>query len=110
MGPLHYARWMAAEHPEHLGSFYRVLDAELEVNAVGGGATGAPQVHDNPVPRDCYHTDWVADRVISLPLWRDMPTSAVATIAEALARLHSHADEVAAVRSSGEEVGACASS
>lgn len=65
MGPLHYARWMLQNHPEALGWFYPVLDGRLEVNAAGGGATGAPQVHDNPVPREWYHTDWVADRTIS---------------------------------------------
>jgi len=27
MGPLHYARWLAAEHPEELAGFYPVLDA-----------------------------------------------------------------------------------
>ncbi len=68
VGPLHYSRWLMAEHPEHLGGFYQVLDADLEVNAAGGGDTGAPQVQDNPVPRDCYHTDWVADRAIA---WLD---------------------------------------
>jgi arylsulfatase A-like enzyme len=67
-GPLHYARWMAEEHPEALAGFYPVLDADLQVNAAGGGATGAPQVQDNPVPRDWYHTDWVADRTIA---WLD---------------------------------------
>ena len=64
-GPLHYARWLAAEHPEAVGMFYPVLDGALEVNARGGGETGAPQVHDNAIPRDCYHTDWVADRTIA---------------------------------------------
>ncbi len=64
MGPLTYARWIATEHPEAAGMFYPVLDAALEVNAMGGGATGAPQVHDNPIPRGWYHTDWVADRTI----------------------------------------------
>ena len=68
MGPLHYARWLAAHHPEAVGGFYAVLDRELEVNAEGGGATGAPQVKDNPIPRDWYHTDWVADRTIA---WLD---------------------------------------
>jgi arylsulfatase A-like enzyme len=68
VGPLHYSRWLMAEHPQHLGGFYQVLDADLEVNAAGGGDTGAPQVQDNPVPRDCYHTDWVADRAIA---WLD---------------------------------------
>ena len=64
-GPLHYARWLAANHPEALGWFYPVLDGSLEVNALGGGATGAPQVHDNQIPREWYHTDWVADRTIA---------------------------------------------
>jgi arylsulfatase A-like enzyme len=68
VGPLHYARWLAATHPEAVRHFYPVLDAELEVNAAGGGATGAPQVKDNPIPRDWYHTDWVADRTIA---WLD---------------------------------------
>ena len=67
-GPLHYSRWLMANHPEHMGGFYPVLDGELEVNAAGGGATGAPQVHDNPIPRGWYHTDWVADRAIA---WLD---------------------------------------
>ena len=67
-GPLHYARWLAAEHPEAVGMFYPVLDGALEVNALGGGDTGAPQVWDNPVERDWYHTDWVANRTIT---WLD---------------------------------------
>jgi arylsulfatase A-like enzyme len=68
LGPLHYARWMAANHPEAVSMFFPVLDLELEVSAVGGGDTGAPQVHDNAIPREWYHTDWVADRTIS---WLD---------------------------------------
>src|SRR4051795_12772333 len=32
VGPLHYARWLAAEHPEVIGMFYPVLDGSLEVN------------------------------------------------------------------------------
>ena len=68
IGPLHYARWMAQHHPEAVSMFYPVLDMSLEVNAAGGGETGAPQVHDNAIPREWYHTDWVADRTIS---WLD---------------------------------------
>jgi arylsulfatase A-like enzyme len=67
-GPLHYGQWLMQNHPEAMVGFYRVLDGALEVNAEGGGHTGAPQVHDNPVPRDQYHTDWVADRTIA---WLD---------------------------------------
>ena len=68
MGPLHYARWLMAEHPEALGGFYPALDGSLQVNAAGGGDTGAPQVKVNPVDRDLYHTDWVADRTMA---WLD---------------------------------------
>ena len=67
-GFLHYARWVQANHPEALGGFYPVLDGTLEVNALGGGETNAPQVWDNPIPKEWYHTDWVADRTIS---WLD---------------------------------------
>ena len=64
VGPLHYARWLANEHPEAVPYFYQVLDRSMQVNAEGGGDTGAPQVHVNAVPREWYHTDWVADRTI----------------------------------------------
>ena len=67
-GQLHYARWIATTHPEAMGMFYPVLDGSLEVNAMGGGDTGAPQVWANAIPREWYHTDWVADRTIS---WLD---------------------------------------
>ncbi len=68
MGPLHYARWLHAEHPEAVGGYYAVVDADLDVSAAGGGDTGAPQVKVNPIERDWYHTEWVADRTIS---WLD---------------------------------------
>jgi len=68
VGQLHYARWLAENHPEAVGMFYPVLDGALEVNSMGGGDTGAPQVHDNAIQREWYHTDWVADRTIS---WLD---------------------------------------
>jgi arylsulfatase A-like enzyme len=67
-GMLHYSRWLAANHPEAVGMFYPVLDGALEVNAMGGGNTGAPQVWENSIPREWYHTDWVADRTIA---WLD---------------------------------------
>ena len=68
MGMLHYAQWLRRAHPEAPGMFYATLDANLQVNAAGGGDTGAPQVKVNPVPREWYHTDWVADRTIA---WLD---------------------------------------
>jgi arylsulfatase A-like enzyme len=68
LGPLHYPQWLAREHPEVVGGFYRVLDSSMQVNGAGGGATDAPQVKVNPIDRDLYHTDWVADRTIG---WLD---------------------------------------
>lgn len=68
IGPLHYARWLAENHPEAVGGYYPVLDASFQVNALGGGDTGAPQVQVNPIAREWYHTDWVADRTIA---WLD---------------------------------------
>jgi arylsulfatase A-like enzyme len=59
---LHYGRWLASTNPEHLTSFAPLLSAE------GGGDTGAPETKNNPIPRDLYHTDWVADRAIE---WLD---------------------------------------
>jgi arylsulfatase A-like enzyme len=61
-GPLgghHYAQWLWREHPDRVAGFGGVLTAE------GGGDTGAPEVRHNPVPRELYHTDWVADRTVA---------------------------------------------
>ena len=65
---LHYAQWLMTNHPEAIGMFYAAIDASFNVSAAGGGDTDAPQVKDNPIPRDWYHTDWVADRTIA---WLD---------------------------------------
>lgn len=39
-------------------------------------------------------TDWVSERVVSLPLWRDMPRAAVTTVVEVLAALGARAGQV----------------
>ena len=67
-GSVHYAQWIRQNHPEAIGQFFTVLDHELEVSAVGGGDTNAPQVKFNEVHREWYHTDWVADRTMA---WLD---------------------------------------
>jgi arylsulfatase A-like enzyme len=64
-GWLHYSKWLQTNHPEAVGMYYLVLDGDLEVSAAGGGDTGAPQAHVNPIPREWYHTEWVADRTIA---------------------------------------------
>ena len=68
MGSFHYAQWLMKNHPEAVPMYYRVLDMSLQVSAEGGGDTGAPQAHINNIPREWYHTDWVADRAIA---WLD---------------------------------------
>ena len=64
----HYGVWLHSADPTAGMGYYPVLDNKLEVNAAGGGDTGAPQVHLNPIPRELYHTDWVADRATA---WLD---------------------------------------
>jgi arylsulfatase A-like enzyme len=71
-GPFHYAQWLLRNHPEAAAMYYRVLDMDLQVSAEGGGDTRAPQAHDNPIPREWYHTDWVVDRAIA---WLDSLSS-----------------------------------
>lgn len=69
-GPIplwHYGK-MIHEHPgNHAQDFYQLF-ANGGLNSAGGGDTGAPQLKVNPVPRELYHTDWVAERAIA---WLD---------------------------------------
>ena len=61
-GPLvghHYAAWLWDQHPEAVSGFAGVL------TGAGGGDTGAAEVAHNPIPREHYHTDWVADRTLA---------------------------------------------
>ena len=69
-GPLafwHYGTWLRAEHPDEVAGFYPLFK-DSKLNHDGGGDTGLTQVEVNPVPREHYHTDWVADRTIA---WLD---------------------------------------
>jgi arylsulfatase A-like enzyme len=65
VGVWHYNAWLEQHHPEATQGFYRVLDRDNFVNARGGGDTGAVQVAHNPIAREHYHTDWVADRAVA---------------------------------------------
>jgi arylsulfatase A-like enzyme len=69
-GPLplwHYGVWIRGQPGHHERDFYQLF-AGAALNGVGGGETGACQLKVNPVPREMYHTDWVADRTIA---WLD---------------------------------------
>jgi arylsulfatase A-like enzyme len=56
----HYGKWLIDTHGiDATKGFSPLLSAEP------GGATGAPETRINPIPREWYHTDWVADRTIA---------------------------------------------
>jgi arylsulfatase A-like enzyme len=56
----HYGKWLIDTHGiEATEGFSPLLSAEP------GGDTGAPETRINPIPREWYHTDWVADRTIA---------------------------------------------
>ncbi|HEY7136887.1 MAG TPA: sulfatase-like hydrolase/transferase [Acidimicrobiia bacterium] len=56
----HYGRWLIDTHGiDATKGFSPLLAAEP------GGETGAPETRINPIPREWYHTDWVADRTIA---------------------------------------------
>jgi arylsulfatase A-like enzyme len=58
VGFWHYSLWLQQNFPRETEGFAPLLSAE------SGGETGAPEVAYNPIPREHYHTDWVADRTI----------------------------------------------
>jgi arylsulfatase A-like enzyme len=64
----HYPKWLADNHPDSVEGFFEYIDKNNAPSARGGGDTGAPQIWSNPIPREIYHTDWVADRAID---WLD---------------------------------------
>jgi dTDP-4-amino-4,6-dideoxygalactose transaminase len=75
------------------------LVAVLRAEGIDTRCYFSPPVHrhqaylDGPesvLPR----TDWLADRVVSLPLWRDLPDRAIETVIDVIARVHERADEI----------------
>ncbi|HET6965267.1 MAG TPA: sulfatase-like hydrolase/transferase [Acidimicrobiales bacterium] len=69
-GPMplwHYGVWIQAQPGHHERDFYPLFSG-AGLNGAGGGETGACQLKVNPVPRELYHTDWVAERAIA---WLD---------------------------------------
>ena len=63
--PWHYGRWLKAQDKNAWKGYYPLVRPDGKaLNDAGGGDTGAPQVARNPIARELYHTDWVADRTI----------------------------------------------
>jgi arylsulfatase A-like enzyme len=65
---VHYPKWLRENFPDEVDNFFEYVDKNKQVSGKGGGDCGAPQVWFNPIPREHYHTDWVADRAID---WLD---------------------------------------
>lgn len=64
-GNFHYDRHMLGQHKDQTAKFYPMVTPEGRQNHIGGGDTGAIQCWSNDMPRELYHTDWVADRTIA---------------------------------------------
>lgn len=64
----HYPKWLEETHPGAAEGFQEYVTPEKEISGRPGGDAGGPQVWHNPIPRELYHTDWVADRAIA---WLD---------------------------------------
>lgn len=64
----HYGKWLREHHPDEVQGFFQLFfikDGTIVMNHEGGGETEAPQIACNPIPREHYHTDWVADRTLA---------------------------------------------
>jgi len=61
-GHSHYDRWME-QHPDVKSRFYPMVTKKGQ-NTIGRGDTQAIQVWPMDVPRELYHTDWVAERTM----------------------------------------------
>jgi len=61
----HYPKWLRENHPDEVDFFQEYVTPEKSISCKRGGDTGAIQVWHNGIPREHYHTDWTADRVIA---------------------------------------------
>jgi arylsulfatase A-like enzyme len=62
-GHSHYDRQME-EHPESKSAFYPMVTDKGQ-NTASKGETGATQVWPMNIPREIYHTQWVADQTMN---------------------------------------------
>ncbi|MEZ5738365.1 MAG: sulfatase-like hydrolase/transferase [Burkholderiaceae bacterium] len=60
----HYPKWLAEHHPQHVNDYQEYISPQKTISNKRGGDTGGIQFHHNPIPRELYHTEWVADSVI----------------------------------------------
>jgi dTDP-4-amino-4,6-dideoxygalactose transaminase len=75
------------------------LVAALRAEGIDTRCYFSPPVHRHQAYREgpeaaLPHTDWVADRVVSLPIWRDLPVESIEIVADVVRRVHSSAGEI----------------
>ena len=63
----HYAKWLNETHPGAVEGFHEYAD-KGSPSAKPGGDTDAPQVAQNDMPKELYHTHWTAERTMA---WLD---------------------------------------
>jgi dTDP-4-amino-4,6-dideoxygalactose transaminase len=78
------------------------LVAALRAEGIDTRCYFSPPVHRQQAYRngsgpELPVTDWLAARVISLPLWRDLAPSAVERVADVVGQIHDHADQLSGV-------------
>lgn len=59
----HYPKWLAKNHPDAVQGFHEYT-SNGSPSALGGGDSGAPQVANNPISIEQYHTHWTARRTM----------------------------------------------
>ncbi len=59
----HYPKWLAETYPKDVAGFHEYT-RNGQPSGLGGGDTGAPQVANNPIEIEHYHTHWTAARTI----------------------------------------------
>ena len=63
-GHSHYDRWMESNYQVEKSKFYPMVTKKGQ-NTVGRGDTNAIQVWPMDIPKEVYHTDWVAERTVN---------------------------------------------
>ena len=67
----HYQVWMERHCPGEYDHYLSQVGPNGRLNTLGGGDTGAIQVHRNGISPQVYHSNWLADRAID---WLDART------------------------------------
>ncbi|MFT5173943.1 MAG: arylsulfatase A-like enzyme [Gammaproteobacteria bacterium] len=68
----HYPKWLADNHPQYVESYQEYVSPQKTISCKRGGDTNGIQFWHNDMPSELYHTNWIAERVIT---WLDTLSS-----------------------------------